>query len=93
MFSLDDEIEDVKSSDTSALDEVSTENEANAEVQQTTDAASSPATGEKEDKDLLSVVRDVVDKSKASASPASPAEGEEEKVEDDKVAKKPDDEN
>jgi hypothetical protein len=93
MPSLDEEIEDVNSSVTSNLDETSKETEAKAEATETVDAASSPATGEKEDKDLLSVVRDVVDKSKANASPASPAEGEEEKVEDDKVAKKPDDEN
>lgn len=93
MPQLDEELEDVKSSDTSALDETSTETEAKAEATETADAKSSTATGENEDKDLLSVVRDVVDKSKTAASPASPAEGEEEKSEDDKAAKKPDDEN
>jgi hypothetical protein len=90
---MDEEIEVVNSSDTTALDETSTAAAETPETPEIVDAKSSPATGENEDKDLLSVVRDVVDKHKPAASSASPAEGDEEKSEDDKVAKKPDDEN
>lgn len=88
---LDEEIEDVKSSVTSDLDENA--GSKTEDVKETAaDAKSSTATGEKEEKDLLSVVRDVVDKSKPDAPAASPAEGIEEKV-DEKAAKEPDDEN
>lgn len=92
---LDEEIEDVKSSITSDLDETSAAPEKEIPAAEDTDAKSSAATGE-EDKDLLSVVRDVVaaKASKTAASPASPAPGNEAGSEDDdKGAKKADDEN
>lgn len=57
------------------------------------DAKSSAATGE-EEKSLLDVVRDVVDKSRSTdPKSASPAEGEENGDQGDKQPKKPDDEN
>jgi len=89
---LDEELEVANSSDATVLDEKSTEQADTSGATETVDAKSSAATGE-EDKDLLSVVRDVVDKSKADASVASPATGEEAKEEDGPSAKKPDDEN
>ncbi len=55
-------------------------------------AASSPATGETEDNDLLSVVRDVVKESREPAEPASPAESGEE-ASGQPEAKAQDDEN
>ena len=91
MPNSDEEIQDMDSSNMSGQDEKAVVTEKSASTEPAA-AASSPATGETEDKDLLSVVRDVVDKSKTDASVASPAEGNEEKVED-KAAKEPDDEN
>lgn len=81
----DDQIEEVASSNTSALDEQNVE-QAQKPVATSGDAASSPATGE-EDKDLLSVVRDAVDKSKPETSAASPAEGEEDEGSSDQPKK------
>lgn len=86
---LDDQIEDTSSSNVSDLDEQAV---AAQQAGQTDDAASSPATGENEDKDLLSVVRDVVKESREPSEPASLAENVEDKV-DEQGAKKEDDEN
>ena len=93
MPELDEQELDVKSSDTSALDETAESNEGQSPVADDGAAKSSAATGE-EEKDLLSVVRDAVDKTrKTETSTASPATGEEAGKEDDGAAKKPDDEN
>lgn len=85
----DDQIEGTNSSNVSDLDETTA---SAASAPAADDAASSPATGENEDKDLLSVVRDVVKESREPSEPASPAEIVEDKVDDDKDAKKEDDE-
>ena len=89
MTILDDQIEDTNSSNVSDLDETAAGTD---QVAAADDAASSPATGENEDKDLLSVVRDVVKESRDPSELASPAEIVEDKVDDDKDAKKEDDE-
>lgn len=77
MPDLDDQIEDMDPSTMSADDAVQPNPETgDAEL---APAASSPATGETEDNDLLSVVRDVVDESrKPEDQAASQAETEEE---------------
>lgn len=62
-----------------------------SQEQQPDAAVSSPATGENEDKDLLSVVRDVVKETREKSDPASPAEGENEET--GQAPKKDDDEN
>lgn len=93
MPSLDSNIEDLESSTDPTLDEQQPAEPAKAEPQKDAEgASSSDATGE-EDKDLLSIVRDVVDKDKPKSDPASPADGEEDGDQTDKQAKKPDDEN
>lgn len=84
MPSLDDNIEDLASSADQTLD---------ADAGQTavqSDAASSPATGESDDNELLNVVRDVVGE-RASSDAASPAAGGEENH-DQADGKQPDDE-
>lgn len=92
MPNLDDNIEDLEPSADPNLDEQQPKGEATAEPQKGAEGAnSSDATGE-EDKDLLSVVRDVVDKNKPKSDPASPADGDEDGDRGDKQAKKPDDE-
>lgn len=89
---LDDKIEELEPSTSSDLDETTAAAQAD---QQTDDAASSPATGENEDKDLLSVVRDVVKESRATSDTASPAgDGDENEGQGQQgEQKKPDDEN
>lgn len=92
MPKLDDNIEDLEPSTDPNLDEQQSADPAKAEPQKDAEGAnSSDATGEK-DGDLLSVVRDVVDKSKPKSDPASPADGEEDGDQGDKQAKKQDDE-
>lgn len=86
---LDDQIEDMDPSTMSSLDETAHTPETE---QQPDHAASSPATGENEDAELLSVVRDVVKESRSPSSSASPAEGEEGNADQQGQAKKPDNE-
>jgi len=93
MPTLDDETKDLDSSADPNLDDQQPKGEAQAEPKAgADDASSSAATGE-EDKDLLSVVRDVVDQRKAKSEPASPADGEGNGDDGDKQTKKQDDEN
>ncbi|MBI2240299.1 MAG: hypothetical protein HYU59_05785 [Magnetospirillum gryphiswaldense] len=68
---LDDNPEELNSSVSSDVLDAGSTNMADA------NANSSDATGDNEADDLLSVVRDVVDESRADASAASPAEGSE----------------
>jgi hypothetical protein len=85
---LDEQNEDMASSNMSDLDETAS---ASLETAKPDDAASSPATGENEvENDLLSVVRDVVKESR-NPETVSPAEGEEEQGQE-QAAKKTDDE-
>jgi len=88
MSILDDNENELDPSINSDLDEQTAAVQPDAQAEA---AASSPATGENEDKDLLSVVRDVVKESREPSEPASPAENVETKV-DDQDAKKEDDE-
>lgn len=87
MPSLDDNITDLEPSADLTLDDQG----AAASTAKPDQAASSPATGENDDTDLLSVVRDVVKESRSPA--ASPAEGSEETGPDAGTPKKVDDEN
>lgn len=91
---LDANIEDQVPSADPNLDETQADAAAQAPADKPAEGASSSAATGEEDKSLLDVVRDVVDKSR-SADPksASPAEGEENGDESDKQPKKPDDEN
>lgn len=86
MPQLDEEIEEVNSSIASATDDQQQEQADNTVDTSGGDAKSSPATGEK-DNDLLSVVRDAVDKAAKPASPAPPAEGQEKTVDDQEPKK------
>lgn len=86
---LDDQIEDMDPSTMSELDDTA---HASGTEQQPDPAASSPATGENEDAELLSVVRDVVKESRSPSNSASPAEGEEGNADQQGQAKKPDNE-
>lgn len=86
---LDDNL-DLDPSTDPALDETAVDP---STEQQPDDAVSSPATGENEDKDLLSVVRDVVKESRETSDPASPAEGETEETTGQEPKKQDDDEN
>jgi cell division protein ZapA (FtsZ GTPase activity inhibitor) len=83
---LDDNIADLEPSADLTLDDQG----AAVSTAKPDQAASSPATGENDDLDLLNVVRDVV---KDRAPTASPAEGEEDKGLDAGTPKKDDDEN
>lgn len=74
MPSLDAEIEDVNSSNTSDLDDAGAGDIVADGA--TATSGSSPENGE-QDADLLSVVRDVVKESRGQTDAASPAEGEE----------------
>ncbi|MGF7008111.1 hypothetical protein [Aminobacter sp. BE322] len=89
MPSLDDNIEDLEPSADPNLD---VQADTAAPAAKPAEANSSAATGETEDNDLLSVVRDVVGESKAKSQAASPAEGEEDEGQGAEP-KKPDDEN
>lgn len=87
---LDDQIEDMASSNMSDLDDTVA---APTPAPAAEEAASSPATGANEvENDLLSVVRDVVKESRTS-EPASPAGGEEQGQDDQNQPKQQDDEN
>lgn len=91
MSILDDNENELDPSINSDLDEQAGAAQADG---QTDAAASSPATGENEDKDLLSVVRDVVKESREPSDQASPATVETTvEPETDPEAKKEDDEN
>ena len=89
---LDANDQDLDPSTDPNLDDQQVLPEAQAAAEPAEGANSSPATGE-EDKSMLDVVRDVVDKSKAKSEPASPAEGEDDGDQGDKQTKKQDDEN
>lgn len=92
MPSLDDN-QDLDPSTDPNLDDVQAQPEAKPTADApAAEANSSPATGE-EDKSLLDVVRDVVDKSREKPQSASPAEGEEDGGQGDGKPKKQDDEN
>lgn len=86
---MDDNLDLAPSTDP-ALDETAVDP---STEQQPDDAVSSPATGENEDKDLLSVVRDVVKESRETSDTASPAEGEDEETTGQEQKKQDDDEN
>ncbi len=74
---VDDNDMELDPSDNSAItDDVKPEAAASAEPS-ATPAATSPATGDNDEKDLLSVVRDVVDERQKPSAAASPAEGDE----------------
>ena len=88
MLPTDEEIQGAASSDAPELDVVQPEV---AKTEGKTEVGSSPAKDETE-KDVLSVVRDVVDKSRPATDAASSAEGVETETKD-KVAKEPDNEN
>lgn len=88
MGTLDDNIEDLDPSTDPTLDETGATGTPDA----ASEAKSSPATGENEDTDLLSVVRDAVKESRDVSQSASPAEGEEGSEAEGAGAKKQDDE-
>lgn len=89
---LDEELKDTASSNVSDLDEQQSTVEAKVSPEADADGAkSSPATGE-EDKGLLDIVRDVVDK-RPKSDAASPAEGEAGTKDQGEEQKKPDDDN
>lgn len=92
----ENEIADLDSSSDPTTDETAaaaaTDESAASGDTQSSDAAPSPATGENDDSDLLSVVRDVVKEGRADGQAASPAEGEDGQTTDDTNPKTPDDE-
>lgn len=75
----DDKIEDMAPSAESTLDDKAQDAPAPTGTQVANDADSSPATGENE-RDLLSVVRNVVDTNRKPAQMAPPAEGDEDEA-------------